>query len=124
MAIKIYAIVENEVVVNMTAAEPSHAKNYPNWVDVETSTVAGVGMGWSYINGEFVAPVEDLDLAWAEVRKERDQLLTNCDWVVLKAKECGTNIPTSWKTYRQELRDITTTFSSPEEVVFPEPPTA
>jgi hypothetical protein len=124
MAIKIYAIVENEVVVNMTAAEPSHAKNYSNWVDVSTSTDTSIGMGWSYIDGKFIAPSEDLDLAWAEVRKERDQLLTNCDWVVLKAKECGTNIPTSWKTYRQELRDITTTFSSPEEVVFPEPPTA
>lgn len=124
MAIKVYAIVENDLVVNMTAAEPSHAKNYKNWIDVATSKVDGVGIGWSYIGGEFVAPEENLDEAWEEVRKERDQLLADCDWVVIKSKECGTNIPTSWKTYRQELRDITSTFSSPDEVVFPDPPTA
>lgn len=124
MAIKIYAVVENGVVVNMTASEPSYAKQNPNWVDVASSKVDGVGIGWSYLDGEFAPPPRDLDAEWAEIRNERDELLSKCDWVVIKAKENGTNLPTAWKNYRQALRDITNTFSSPEEVVFPEPPTA
>jgi hypothetical protein len=123
MAIKVYAIVENGVVVNMTAAEPAHAKKNANWIDVASSNTEGVAIGWSYSDGNFAPPPRDLDAEWAEVRNERDELLSKCDWVVIKAKENGTNLPTAWKNYRQALRDITTTFSLPEEVVFPEPPT-
>jgi hypothetical protein len=124
MAIKIYAIVENGIVVNMTAAEPSFARENPNWVDIASSKVDGIAIGWSYTDGVFAPPARDLDAEWVEVRAQRDKLLSECDWVVIKAKECGTNLPTAWKDYRQALRDITTTFTSPEKVVFPEPPTA
>ena len=41
------------------------------------------------------------------IRPERDRLLAECDWVVTMHKEKGTNIPATWKTYRQALRDIT-----------------
>jgi hypothetical protein len=37
-------------------------------------------------------------------------------------KELGTNIPTAWKTYRQTLRDITDTYTSLDDVVWPEKP--
>lgn len=44
--------------------------------------------------------------AWKCVRKQRDNLLAETDWVG------GTDVPeaskTTWNTYRQELRDITT----------------
>ena len=36
----------------------------------------------------------------------RNYLLSESDWVITKAKETGTNIPTGWKTYRQALRDL------------------
>ena len=36
----------------------------------------------------------------------RNRLLSESDWVITKAKETGTNIPTGWKTYRQALRDL------------------
>ena len=45
---------------------------------------------------------------WKRVRSQRDRLLSQTDWVVVKAKETGTNMPTAWKTYRQALRDVPT----------------
>ena len=40
------------------------------------------------------------------LREERDRRLTECDWIITKNKELGTNIPAAWKTYRQALRDL------------------
>lgn len=40
------------------------------------------------------------------LRAERDELLKECDWVVIKALETGVAVPTDWKTYRQALRDL------------------
>ena len=49
------------------------------------------------------------------LRHERNLKLTETDWVITMHKELGTNIPASWKTYRQELRDITKTYNSIED---------
>ena len=60
-----------------------------------------------------------------ELRAKRDTLLNETDWIVTKAKETGTTIPTAWKTYRQALRDITENLTTVEEVnavVFPTKP--
>tara|TARA_B100001094_G_C17982827_1_gene696088 strand:+ start:390 stop:824 length:435 start_codon:yes stop_codon:yes gene_type:complete len=40
------------------------------------------------------------------LRTERNTLLRDTDWVVTKAIETGTSVPTNWKTYRQALRDL------------------
>jgi hypothetical protein len=40
------------------------------------------------------------------LREERDRLIGQSDWRIVKAKETSTNIPTAWKTYRQALRDL------------------
>lgn len=40
------------------------------------------------------------------LKDTRDRFLSESDWVVTKAKETGTNVPTGWKTYRQALRDL------------------
>ena len=45
---------------------------------------------------------------WKDIRSQRDALLSDTDWIVTKAKETGTNMPTAWKTYRQALRDVPT----------------
>ena len=49
------------------------------------------------------------------LRNLRNQLLEESDWIVVNALEAGTTIPSAWKTYRQELRDITKTYSSAED---------
>jgi hypothetical protein len=58
----------------------------------------------------------------AELRAERNVKLAETDWVVTMHKELGTNIPAAMKTYRQALRDITDTYTSLDDVVWPEKP--
>ncbi len=60
----------------------------------------------------------DLDF----LRDHRNSLLQDCDWVVIKAQEDGTAVPSAWVTYRQALRDITKNYSNLEEVVWPDKP--
>ena len=73
-------------------------------------------LAWS--NGAF-------DRAMAELRNKRDRLLASSDWEVVKAKETGATLSAGFKTYRQELRDITDGLTTVEEVnaiVFPTKP--
>ena len=48
-----------------------------------------------------------------ELRRQRDQKLSECDWVVIKALESGSSVADNWKTYRQSLRDLPSS-SSPQ----------
>jgi len=67
----------------------------------------------------------EFDIAIRNLRQKRNTLLSKTDYIVIKAKETGTTISTAWKTYRQELRDITenlTTVEEVEAVVFPTKP--
>jgi len=43
---------------------------------------------------------------WKRIRAERTRLLAQTDWVVIKARENGGQVPAAWKTYRVALRDI------------------
>ena len=47
------------------------------------------------------------------VREERDQLLEDTDWIILRYLDQGDEVPLEWKEYRQALRDI------PEQKGFP-----
>ena len=58
----------------------------------------------------------------AELRLERNQKLADCDWVVVRATEMGEDVPADWKAYRQDLRDITESYQSLEDVVWPTQP--
>ena len=48
----------------------------------------------------------------------RDSLLSQSDWVVIREREEGGSVSnfTDWKKYRQELRDITKTYKSLDDV--------
>jgi hypothetical protein len=65
----------------------------------------------------YVAPAP----TWEQIRSQRDALLKDSDWSV-----AGDATPKpskeAWLTYRQALRDIPTTFKTPEEVVWPKKP--
>jgi hypothetical protein len=58
---------------------------------------------------------------WDTVRSQRDVLLDDSDWAVMPD---ATPKPSkeAWLTYRQALRDVPQTFSTPEEVVWPNKP--
>ena len=48
----------------------------------------------------------DLAEEWKRIRTQRNRLLAETDWVVIKARENGGQVPAAWKTYRVALRDI------------------
>jgi hypothetical protein len=56
------------------------------------------------------------------VRSERDRLLQETDWIVIKAYERNENIPAAWEVYRQALRDITLQEGFPFKVTWPDKP--
>ena len=65
------------------------------------------------------------DRAMADLRQRRDNLLKASDWEVIMAKEKGTTLSAGFKTYRQDLRDITdglTTVEDVNAVTFPTKP--
>jgi hypothetical protein len=43
---------------------------------------------------------------WSSVRQERDRLLAETDYIVLKSYEQGISVPEEYVEYRQALRDI------------------
>ena len=63
----------------------------------------------------------DRDLT--ELRTQRNILLSETDWT--QSRDVTLSNDADWKTYRQELRDITKTFSSlsDKDFKFPEKPT-
>jgi hypothetical protein len=67
-------------------------------------------------------PTVDAAQELETLRQFRNAKLAETDWVITMHKELGTNIPTAWKTYRQTLRDITDTYTSLDDVVWPEKP--
>ena len=89
------------------------------------------------VNGEKVrlsaeeeAERDAMDKAWndgkadrelAELRSQRNALLAETDWMA----NSDVTMPTKWKTYRQELRDITKKFKSmnDKDFKFPTKPT-
>jgi hypothetical protein len=58
----------------------------------------------------------------SRVRSERDSLLQETDWIVIKSYERGENIPAEWELYRQALRDITEQAGFPYSVEWPTKP--
>mgnify|MGYP001190926159 FL=1 len=52
------------------------------------------------------------------LRNLRNELLNESDWIVTKSLEAGVVVPNEWKTYRQELRDLTKKFKSIDETGF------
>jgi hypothetical protein len=55
----------------------------------------------------------------AEVRQQRNELLSACDWTQLPDSPADHEV---WATYRQELRDVTSQEGFPWDVVWPEQP--
>jgi len=58
----------------------------------------------------------------ANVREKRDQLLKESDWTQVTDAPFTKAVKTSWSTYRQSLRDITTQEGFPFNVTFPDTP--
>lgn len=55
-----------------------------------------------------------------QLRTARNAKLAECDWT--QGEDVPAAIKSAWTTYRQALRDITNTYSSVDDVVWPEKP--
>lgn len=58
----------------------------------------------------------------AQVRRERNAKLTECDWTQLNDTPLDNAAKIQWTAYRQALRDITTQSGFPHSVVWPTKP--
>lgn len=86
---------------------------------------------YKYVNGERVQlsteeenALNERETAWenesgnrklAEIRLIRNKKLNDTDWQVIMAKEKGTNLTTSFKNWRDNLRNIPTDFTTESE---------
>ena len=88
-----------------------------------SSKTSDFGVTWSQITKK-KKELEDAE-PLNEVRAERNKLLEQSDWVVIKEREEGGSVSNfaDWKKYRQELRDITKTYKSLDKVKWPTAPT-
>lgn len=60
---------------------------------------------WDAKEAEFLATAADRK--WQEIRAERNQRLTDCDWTQLSDNPLPDAQKADWANYRQALRDIT-----------------
>jgi len=61
-------------------------------------------------------------MVWNSLRTERDSLLADTDYMVIKAMEAGTTISNEWAAYRQALRDLPASVTDPRDIVWPTKP--
>lgn len=62
------------------------------------------------------------EMAASAARAKRDQLLTESDWVTIRAKELGQTVPEAWYTYRGDLRQIPEQEGFPNNITWPTKP--
>jgi hypothetical protein len=60
---------------------------------------------------------------WPVIRMRRDSLLALSDWTQLSDSPLSEEEKTQWATYRQTLRDVTTSFTNAWDATLPEDPT-
>jgi len=65
------------------------------------------------------SPTYIAEQKWNEIRSKRNGFLTQSDWTQLEDSKENKD---AWAIYRQELRDIPQTFSTPESVIWPSKP--
>jgi hypothetical protein len=59
---------------------------------------------------------------WAVARKTRNKKLCDCDWTQVADVALTSSEIAQWQTYRQQLRDITTSQSDPTNITWPTEP--
>jgi len=68
--------------------------------------------------------MNDLIITWDIIRTNRNALLAQSDWTQLSDAPLTTEQKAAWAEYRQALRDLPETYTTPDEVVYPTPPAA
>lgn len=86
-------------------------------------------LAWTTVSGaenvadpEFTAQ-EITDNMWADIRAQRDSLLTQSDWTQLVDSPLSDPDKAEWSVYRQDLRDIPQDYPTGSGIDWPETPT-
>ena len=58
---------------------------------------------------------------WEPIRRERNRLLSACDWTMAADAPESLNYR-EWEMYRQRLRDLPSLYEDPKDVIFPRSP--
>lgn len=62
---------------------------------------------------------QQIEVAWVELKNNRNLLLQNCDWTQVPDAPVDS---AAWAVYRQQLRDLPTNTTDPRNVEWPVPP--
>ena len=104
---------------------------YPNAVTINDSLGAFDAAGNQIQLNQSLVDAAAIEVAaeqaLSRLRRQRDQLLAETDWVTLKAIDdsndgLGIQLPQVWMDYRQALRDLPANTVDPANVVWPTKP--
>lgn len=110
--------IENNVVVNIVLVDSVDA--LPNLIEATTpASIGWVYDGTSFTNPNHEAESDIITPLAAEIRADRDKLLSESDWTQVAGAPVDQE---AWATYRQALRDIPAQEGFPREVVWPDSP--
>lgn len=73
-----YAVIENTLVINTVISDEQYAQEN-GWILL----IEGAGIGWSYINGQFIAPIAPIltqEETQAKNKLAAESLLQQTDW--------------------------------------------
>jgi hypothetical protein len=97
------------------------------WIPVDGQELANNhdgGIGMRLTEEGWISIVPTPPMTWENIRESRNYLLMNCDWTVLPDSPLTSETRQEWVDYRQSLRDITSVFSDPNDVIWPLSPDA
>ena len=110
------AAVQNKIVVDVQEKE-YECHSSITWVDCDDK----VKHGWTYDGSTFKTddPTYTAEEELNRLQAKRNWFLQQTDWMSLPD---APTMSDAWKTYRQELRDITKTYKTLDEVKWPTKP--
>ena len=125
--IKTAYVIENDIVVNLIAADENTDLAAFNAQFVEDFYPLHIGCArkdgqWYYDNGMPVPRLDLLEMRIGMLKDAREELLKRTDWTQLPDSPLSPELKQEWAVYRQALRDMPAQPGFPENVNFPAEP--
>ena len=114
------------VVMRIFLRDANIDASLPRYIDAD-NTLHIDGVDQSALQAAYAAYDETAaqrEVAFDALRRVRDNMLVDTDWVVVKAQEAGEAVPAAWANYRQALRDLPANTSDPANPAWPTKPGA